>query len=267
MLALEQVFSCRRAAFLVVLFRLPKRWPSPRHAGPDVCQLVSTHRDGNGLHNVLRHILADFVAHVLADLHRKAVVKPGQNTCLRALVGEGAHIVQRWTTPGNVGLSIETSGISALPKTVCTMLARPALEMQCAHGLFRMRRRRADRLPSGIAFGSRIAVEIAVANGGDRPPELIFILGVEHGNKCIGSRDRAEREQARAINDAGLLGHNNPSQDGVINSAIHRQPETRVLCLPCGALCAIAASNILDLIVVGGPLLAIEWYRRCRPEL
>ena len=92
--------------------------------------------------------------------------------------------------------------------------------------VFRMHRRRADRLPGGVPFGGRIVVEIAVANGSDRTPELVLILGVEHGNKRIGSRDRAEREQARAIDEAGLLGRNDPGDDGIIASAVDRQPET-----------------------------------------
>ena len=71
--------------------------------------------------------------------------------------------------------------------------------------IFRMHRRWANRLPSGITFGGRIAVEIAVANGGDRPPELIFILRVEHGNKCIGSRDRPDANRRALSMTLGFL--------------------------------------------------------------
>src|SRR5207247_10343181 len=43
-------------------------------------------------------------------------------------------LVQRWVTPGAVGLVIAISGISSLPSAVLTTPATLPLRMQCAHG-------------------------------------------------------------------------------------------------------------------------------------
>jgi hypothetical protein len=39
-----------------------------------------------------------------------------------------------------------------------------------------------DRSPSGIPFGPRIAVVVAMADRGDRPPEVVVVLGLENGD-------------------------------------------------------------------------------------
>src|ERR1700730_10519376 len=43
-------------------------------------------------------------------------------------------LVQRWVTPGAVGLVMAISGISAVPSTALTAPATEPLWMQCAHG-------------------------------------------------------------------------------------------------------------------------------------
>src|SRR5712675_1918730 len=43
-------------------------------------------------------------------------------------------LVQRWVTPGAVGLVMLTSGISAVPSAASTAAATAPLTMQCAHG-------------------------------------------------------------------------------------------------------------------------------------
>jgi hypothetical protein len=43
-------------------------------------------------------------------------------------------------------------------------------------GIFRVHRRIVDRLPCGIASRRRVAVDIAIADRGDRPPELVFVF-------------------------------------------------------------------------------------------
>src|SRR6516164_3692229 len=43
-------------------------------------------------------------------------------------------LVQRWVTPGAVGLVMLTSGISAVPNAASTAAATAPLMVQCAHG-------------------------------------------------------------------------------------------------------------------------------------
>src|SRR5271170_6396802 len=60
--------------------------------------------------------------------------KPAQMRASETSSEKARTLVQRWTTPGAVGLAIETSGISAVPNTTSITPARLALEMQWAHG-------------------------------------------------------------------------------------------------------------------------------------
>src|SRR5258706_13543307 len=42
--------------------------------------------------------------------------------------------------------------------------------------VLRVHRRGEDRLPRCLTIGRRIAIDIAVANGRDRPPEVVMVL-------------------------------------------------------------------------------------------
>ena len=49
-----------------------------------------------------------------------------------------------------------------------------------------MHRRGPERIPRAVALRLRIVVDIPVANGRDRPPELVVVLGVEYSHHRIG---------------------------------------------------------------------------------
>src|SRR6476660_5243195 len=46
--------------------------------------------------------------------------------------------------------------------------------------VFRVHRRVGDRLPSGLAIRGWVAIDIAVTNCRDGPPEIVVILGIQH---------------------------------------------------------------------------------------
>src|ERR1700722_16779856 len=54
-------------------------------------------------------------------------------------------------------------------------------------GVFGMHRRGSDWLPSCLALGGRIVVNVAVTNGCDRPPEVVIIFGIQNCEDRISS--------------------------------------------------------------------------------
>src|SRR5258705_12011852 len=60
--------------------------------------------------------------------------KPAQMRAWETSSLKARRLVNRWTTPGAVGLAIDTSAISSVPNTARTTPARLALELQWAQG-------------------------------------------------------------------------------------------------------------------------------------
>src|SRR5437868_996104 len=52
--------------------------------------------------------------------------------------------------------------------------------------VFRVHRRIGDRLPSCVTIGGRVAIDIAVANGRDRSPKIVVILGIQYCDDRVG---------------------------------------------------------------------------------
>src|SRR5215813_8771680 len=72
--------------------------------------------------------------------------------------------------------------------------------------VFWVHRRVGDRLPSGLAIRGRVAIDIAVPNCRDGSPEIVVILGIQHGDQCVIDRNPRERHETRALADSHLLG-------------------------------------------------------------
>ncbi len=62
-----------------------------------------------------------------------------------------------------------------------------------------MHRRVVDRLPGCLAFRGGVAVDIAVADGGDRAPERVLVLGVQDGDHGVRFRGCYHRHEASAV--------------------------------------------------------------------
>ena len=134
-------------------------------------------------------------------------------------------------------------------------------------GIFRMHRRGPQRVPRGVALGLRIAVDIPVADGRDRPPELVVVLGIEDGHHCIGCRHRDQREQAGVLVHAEPLGLRELHGEWHERAGPGVEPEASGLRLYRSARRAVLRSNRFDLVVVLRPLAALQVDRRSRPEL
>src|SRR4249919_3345397 len=94
-------------------------------------------------------------------------------------------LVQRRVTPGAVGLVSAISGISAVPNTALTTPATLPLWMQMGARVFRMHRRVGDRLPRRLTVGGGVAIIIAIANCRNRSPEVVVVLGIQHGDDRV----------------------------------------------------------------------------------
>src|SRR5258705_5232182 len=82
--------------------------------------------------------------------------------------------------------------------------------------VFRVHRRSAYWLPGCLTIRGRVAIDITVANGRDRPPEVVMVLGVQHSNECIIEPKRHERHETRAVHDAHLLCGDELAYEGMI---------------------------------------------------
>ena len=223
--------------------------------------------DGCGLHHVRHDILANRPPHLLPDPGREAVVEARPDAGLRHLVGVSA----------NIGPSM---GHPRRGRTRHDDLRYVGCAQQCLHDgrqggaadamgawIFGMHGCVVDRLPGRIALGCGIAIDVAIANGCNRTPELVVILCVHHRDIGIGQRHRGERHEARAVEKPQLLRRYQLANQRISALRAGDQPEAGILGLPGGALAAVLTAKIFDLVVVGGPFLAGEPDRRLGAEL
>src|SRR6266480_1511087 len=153
----------------------------------------------NGLQVVLQHVFADFPPDGIANFVTRTEVHATPNPRHRHFIFQllDARVLARHTGHRRIcqgelrqvagakhGLQYRTGG--AVADAMSTWILR-------------MHRRVDQWRPAGVAFGSIIAVAIAVANGGNRPPETIMILGVENREERVGECDVEMREQLRAL--------------------------------------------------------------------
>src|SRR5947207_8029677 len=137
--------------------------------------MSSRFRDGRLLHEALHNIPADVPPHVLPDAGREPIVEAGINARQGDLV----------RVRPNVGPAMRDAGRSRAGhadfRNVRT--AQHALydgrDGSAADAVgtwvLRMHRRIVDRLPGRIELGRRILVDVAVADRGDRTPEVVVV--------------------------------------------------------------------------------------------
>ena len=115
-----------------------------------------------------------------------------------------------------------------------------------------------DRLPSRLRGYRSVAAQIGVSNCGDGPPEVIMILAIHHGDVGVCFRHGDECHKSCAIHDVHFPGHDQLARDRMVGHGSGNQPEPRIFGLAGGAPGACFAAEILDLVVVGSPLLAAQ---------
>ena len=72
----------------------------------------------------------------------------------------------------------------------------------------RWEQRRPRRVPDGCV----VAVGVAGADGGDRPPERVGVLGVEAGDEGVGVGDRAHRHEPCGVDDVEVVVDHEPAE-------------------------------------------------------
>ena len=112
----------------------------------------------------------------------------GKHRHVRPTVG---YARGRWTCYSNLRNLLCSE---SCPDDACDGAAEDAMRAW----VFRVHRRVSDRLPSCITFGGRVGIDIAIANCRDRSPEIVVVLGIEHGDQCVVDRNRRERHKARS---------------------------------------------------------------------
>src|ERR1700681_3070360 len=170
---------------------------------------------------------------------------------------KAAMLVQRWMTPGVAGLVSATSGMSSPPSTALTTAATLPLWMH---------RRGGERLPGCLTIGGRVAIDIAVANCRDRPPEVVMVFGVQHSDDRVVESNRLERHEACAVEDTHLLCGHELAHQGLIGQK-RTCPEQCCLGLLGRSLRTDLSAIVLDLVEVCRPLFAVQRNRRLWPKL
>jgi len=114
---------------------------------------------------------------------------------------KSSTVVQLRTAPSAVGLVAASVGISPEPISASSTVPTAAATMQCAHGYSGC----IGVSMNGVHAGSRsvagFAVVVAIADGGDRPPEVVVVLGVEDGDQRIVRCLAHGREEAGVLSD------------------------------------------------------------------
>src|SRR6266478_8015266 len=113
--------------------------------------------------------------------------------------------------------------------------------------IFRVHRRVVDRLPSRLKVSGWVAIDIAVANRCDRPPKVVMVFGVEHGNERIVEPKRHERHEPGAVDDAHLLCRHELAYERMIGWWTGHEPEPGSLGLLGGSLRTGLSTVVLEL--------------------
>src|SRR5439155_21625989 len=105
-------------------------------------------------------------------------MEPAPDARICNLFGKGRHIRPTAGNAGEHGAAHRDLGdIDASEYRLDDTGDRTGLNAVGAW-VFRVHRRGENRLPSCLTIGVRVAIDIAVANGRDWPPEVVMVLGI-----------------------------------------------------------------------------------------
>src|SRR5579871_3532694 len=104
--------------------------------------------------------------------------------------------------------------------------------------VFRVHGRDSDRLPSCLSICGQVAIDVTVANCGDRTPEIVMVLGIQHSHNRIIETNRDERHETCAVENAHLFRDDQLADQWMICDRRPGKPEASDLSLLSIALCA-----------------------------
>ena len=114
----------------------------------------------------------------------KPPMKARSDACFGSLVVKIPYVGGLARNSGADGEVITTSGICSVPSIAVIAPATAPVTIQCAHGY--------SGCSGVMSMGStsqhvcrRVVIDVAVANGGDRTPEGVVVLGIEHRDERI----------------------------------------------------------------------------------
>src|SRR5258707_8357818 len=189
------------------------------------------------------------------------------NTSIRDLFGEGCHIDPAARDAGCCRTChCDLGDLSGSEYRLDDAGDRAALNTMRAR-IFRVHRSVGDGLPACLRLCGRVAIVIAVADRRDRPPEIVMVLGVQHSDDRISEPYRNEHHETRAVDDIQSLRNHEFANEGVIGPRRSDKPEQGYFGLLRRSPRAGLSTEVLELIVIRRPLLALQRNRRARPEL
>src|SRR6266567_839476 len=123
-------------------------------------------------------------------------------------------------------------------------------------GIFGMHWRINKRQPRCIPFGEGIPINVAIANGGDRTPEIVCVLRVKYRPYRIVRCHRGNREkpsiEGKIPIGAGL-------HDGYIDYRVYCGPKGSDLGLLWGAFRVRLRAEFFDFVVIACPDIACQF--------
>src|SRR5438876_7257896 len=121
--------------------------------------------------------------------------------------------------------------------------------------------------PSRSGGGGVVTICIRSPNRSDRPPEIVGVLTVEDGNRCVSACNIQKRKQAGIFRKAVVPGNSRGLGDMVpIDLAVFR-PEKSGLSLIRGTGRAVNSAEAFDLVEISRILKARQSWRPFATEL
>src|SRR4030095_16728514 len=113
----------------------------------------------------------DLEPHIRPDAGREAVMEAGPDTSACNLLGKVRHVGPTMAYPRGCRTCYRDLGNVIGPEHCLDDTCDAAAQDAMGARVFWVHRRVGDRLPRCLTICGRVAIDIAVANGRDRPPE------------------------------------------------------------------------------------------------
>src|SRR5262249_8375893 len=229
-------------------------------------QLLRACRHG-WLHGVFDNVVADLESHLRPDPGREAVMEAGPDARICNLLGEcrqvGPTVGHAWCARACHRDLRNFFAPERRLDNACDAAAQDAMRAR----VFRVHGRVGNRLPSCLAIRGRVVIDIGIANCRHRPPEIVVVLGIQHGDQCVVGCEGGECHEPRAIDDIHAFGPRQLADEGVISDRPRDEPEAGSLSLLGRSLRALLCAIVLDLIEICRPLVAFQGNRGAWSEL
>lgn len=175
--------------------------------------------------------------------------------------GPGAH------HPRGLGTRAAQSRRRAVPDFGLQHSADGGGDDAVGAGILGVRRCVDERHPRGIALRGVVAVQVAIADRGDRSPEAVVVLGVEHRDQRVVDSLRDGGVQAGVAGEVAAGSVRDRAYDPGVDRRFDGFPEARDPGLFGAAPRAVLRAERLDLVVVARPLRARQRRRRSGAKL